>query len=141
MIKYLFDTNILSSLIKQPHSPLAHKIIELDADSFCTSIIVACELRYGAKKKGSKELIKKVDLLLDNIFIAPLGPGVDYHYAALRTALEKKGQPISAHDMLIAAHALALDAVLVTANMREFNRAAGLTVENWLISANEEFVN
>lgn len=136
MTNYLLDTNILSSIIKQPNSLLAQKIMSLDETSFCTSIIVACELRYGAKKKGSPQLIKKVDLLLDNIPIAPLSPDVDYHYASLRTFLEKKGKPISAHDMLIAAHALALNATLITNNENEFNRIPGLAVENWI---KEEF--
>lgn len=134
MTKYLFDTNILSALIKQPHSPLAQKISSLDEDAFCTSIIVACELRYGAKKKASRELSKKVEALLENIFVAPLGPDVDDHYATVRVALEKRGHPISAHDMLIAAHALSLDVILVTANEREFNRVPALSVENWLQS-------
>ncbi len=70
--------------------------------------------------------------MLDNIQIAPLGPDVDYHYANLRTFLEKKGKPISAHDMLIAAHALALNVLLITNNEREFNRIPDLSVENWI---------
>lgn len=132
MTKYLFDTNILSTLIKQPHGSLAQRISALDEDAFCTSIIVACELRYGAKKKGSRELTKKVESLLNNIFVAPLSPDVDFHYAAVRVALEKHGQPISAHDMLIAAHALSLEVTLITANEREFKRVPALAVENWL---------
>ncbi len=130
--QYLFDTNILSTLIKQPSGLLAKKITKLDETSFCTSIIAACELRYGAQKKGSRELISKVELLLANIIIMPLGNDVDQRYAVLRAALEKRGEPISAHDMLIAAHALALNLTLVTANEREFNRVPGLVVENWL---------
>jgi tRNA(fMet)-specific endonuclease VapC len=130
--KYLFDTNILSSLIKQPAGLLAQKIKELEDTSFCTSIIVACELRYGALKKGSKKLTSKIESLLANIIVLPLSDDVDRHYAVIRTALEKKGKPIRANDMLISAHALALDVILVTANENEFSRVPGLTVENWL---------
>jgi tRNA(fMet)-specific endonuclease VapC len=58
--------------------------------------------------------------------------GVDRHYAAIRTALEKKGTPIGAHDMLIARHARAIEAVCVTDNVAEFKRVPALRVENWL---------
>jgi tRNA(fMet)-specific endonuclease VapC len=93
---------------------------------------VACELRYGAVKRGSRKLTRQVDAVLDAIAILPLEAGVDRHYAAIRTALEKEGVPIGANDMLIAAQARALHAVCVTANVAEFTRVPGLTVENWL---------
>jgi tRNA(fMet)-specific endonuclease VapC len=134
MLKYLLDTNILSELIKQPSGQLAQKIIKLNSNSYCTSIIVACELRYGVFKKNSNVLKEKVELLLANVIVEPLSENVDYYYAELRVALEKKGQPISAHDMLIASHALALNTSLITANEREFLRIPNLTVENWLKS-------
>lgn len=130
--QYLLDTNILSALIKQPAGNVASKILQLDENEFCTSIVVACELRYGAMKKGSAKLIAKVDALLTNIEVMPLDDNVDYHYALLRTALEKRGQPIGAHDMLIAAHALALKTILVTANENEFKRISNLQIENWV---------
>jgi tRNA(fMet)-specific endonuclease VapC len=56
----------------------------------------------------------------------------DGHYASLRTALERAGTPIGANDMLIAAHALATDSILVTDNVKEFSRVPGLKIENWL---------
>ncbi|NNM59873.1 MAG: type II toxin-antitoxin system VapC family toxin [Legionellales bacterium] len=131
-ILYLLDTNILSALIKQPHSILAKRISSLDSSVFCTSIIVACELRYGAKKKASPELIRKIEILLSNIMVLPLSDDVDRHYAVIRADLEKKGQVISANDMLIAAHALALDVIVITNNEKEFQRVPALRVENWL---------
>lgn len=130
--KYLFDTNILSELIKQPSGPLAKKIIHLDEKVFCTSIIAACELRYGAAKKNSSKLTSKVESLLANIIVMPFEPEADYHYAELRVALEKKGKLIGANDMLIAAHALSLNTTFITANEDEFNRIPLLRVENWL---------
>ena len=131
MRRYLFDTNILSALIKQPRGPLAERIINLEREVFCTSIIVACELRYGAVKKGSQTLLSKVEQLLEQIDILPLEPEVDRHYATIRATIEKKGQPIGANDMLIAAHAQALGLTVVTANDREFSRIPDLNVENW----------
>jgi tRNA(fMet)-specific endonuclease VapC len=64
--------------------------------------------------------------------IKPLESEVERVYASIRVALEKKGTPIGAHDMLIAAHARALDAVCVTDNVAEFKRVPALKVENWL---------
>ncbi len=64
--------------------------------------------------------------------ILPLDAGADRHYAAIRTSLEKKGTPIGANDMLIAAHARAIAAVCVTANVAEFKRVPALKIENWL---------
>jgi tRNA(fMet)-specific endonuclease VapC len=64
--------------------------------------------------------------------IKPLESEVERVYASIRVALEKKGTPIGAHDMLIAAHARALDAICVTDNVAEFKRVPALKVENWL---------
>lgn len=133
MRKYLLDTNILSHLIKQPQSVLARKVSEFERGVLCTSIIVACELRYGVDKKSSPMLAAKVELLLNEIDVLPLEySAVSDYYANLRVLLEKQGQVIGGNDMLIAAHALALDVTLVTANMGEFKRISGLQVENWL---------
>jgi tRNA(fMet)-specific endonuclease VapC len=98
----------------------------------CTSIIVACELRFGAAKSLSPRIVKNVETILANIEIRHLASGVDRHYGAIRAALERKGQPIGANDLLIAAHALSEKMILVTDNVREFKRVAGLRIENWL---------
>ena len=97
-----------------------------------TSIIVACELRYGAAKRGSRRLTRQVEAVLGAIAVFPLEPGMDKHYAEIRAALEKLGTPIAANDLLIAAHARTLRAVCVTANLAEFSRVPRLKVENWL---------
>ncbi len=133
MRQYLLDTNILSAVIKHPHSLLSKRIKSLSREAFCTSVIVACELRYGVEKKGSASLTAKVELLLNEMDILPLEyETVSRHYAAVRVFLEKQGQLIGANDMLIAAHALSLDVVLVTDNVREFARIPDLRLENWL---------
>jgi len=113
---------------------LAQRIAALDRQAFCTSIIVACELRYGVLKKDSPRLTEKVDHLLTQVTVLPLDAQVEQHYAEIRVALEKVGQPIGHNDLLIAAHARALDLILVTDNVREFSRIPGLAVENWLIA-------
>jgi tRNA(fMet)-specific endonuclease VapC len=129
---YLLDTNILSAVVKQPASPLAQRIAMMNRENYCTSLVVACELRYGVLKKGSPNLAAKVDQLLARVDVLPLEAPIDLHYAEVRVALEKMGQPIGHNDLLIAAHARALGLTLVTDNVREFSRVPGLLVENWL---------
>lgn len=132
--RYLLDTNILSSLLKQPSGAVASRICSVGEDAICTSIIVACELRYGAAKKDSPTLSGKVEQLLSTVEVLPLDENADGKYAQLRTALEKAGTPIGANDYLIAAHALSLELTLVTDNIGEFSRVPGLAMENWLAS-------
>ncbi len=102
-------------------------------DAICTSIVVACELRYGAAKKGSPIVSNKIGQLLSTLEVLPLDEDVDKKYADVRTALEKTGTPIGANDYLIAAHALSLGFTVVTDNVGEFSRVPHLIVENWLI--------
>lgn len=96
-----------------------------------TSILVVAELRFGVLKRGSERLRSTVDLILEALPVLPWEAPADEHYALIRVELEQKGRPISSNDTLIAAHALAIDATLVTANDREFRRVPGLRVENW----------
>lgn len=133
--RYLLDTNILSYAIKDPHGLVSQHLRTLAGDEICTSIIVASELRYGAAWRASAKLTAKVEQLLENLLVLPLDAGVDRHYAEIRVDLEKMGTPIGQNDLLIAAHARALGLVLVTNNVREFERVPGLVVENWLTSA------
>jgi len=130
--KYLLDTNILSDLVRNPQGTITRQIAKLGQDRVCTSIIVACELRFGAAKKGSIRLTEQLDLILGTLPILPLEPGADYLYGDIRTALEKAGRPIGPNDLLIASQTLALGLTLVTDNMREFERVPGLKLENWL---------
>jgi tRNA(fMet)-specific endonuclease VapC len=131
-VQYLLDTSTLSHLIRQPQGPVAQRIAEVGEANVLTSVIVACELRYGAAKRGSRRLTKQVETVLGALTARPVESDVERVYAAIRVALEKRGTPIGAHDMLIAAHARALDAVCVTDNVAEFKRVPALKVENWL---------
>jgi tRNA(fMet)-specific endonuclease VapC len=131
-VLYLLDTNTLSHLIRQPQGPVAERIAEVGEVNILTSVIVACELRYGAAKRGSRRLTKQVEAVLGALTVRPLESDVERAYASIRLALEKKGTPIGANDMLIAAHARALGAVCVTDNVAEFKRVPTLKVENWL---------
>jgi len=129
---YLLDTNVLSHLVRQPQGAVAERITAVGEGNVFTSVIVACELRYGAAKRGSRRLTRQVEAVLGAMTIRPLESYVERVYASIRVALEKKGTLIGAHDMLIAAHARVLDAVCVTDNVTEFKRVPALKVENWL---------
>ena len=130
--RYLLDTDILSDLIRNPQGPVAGRIAQVGEESVCTSLIVACELRFGAAKRGSERLTRQLELVLSALEVLPLQTPVDEHYAHVRLELERAGTPIGPNDMLIAAHALAIGAILVTANVQEFLRVPDLRVENWL---------
>jgi len=130
--RYLLDTNILSDLIKNPRGVVAERMLSSGLEIYCcTSIIVACELRYGAAKKQSPKLSYNAEQVLNSLPILPLEETVDKVYAEIRVNLEGRGLPIGQHDLLIAAHALSLGLTVVTANEREFTRVENLTVENW----------
>lgn len=132
MARYLLDTNILSDLLRNPGGRAAGRLAIVGEAAVCTSIVVACELRYGAAKKGSTQLSERVEALLGSLEIFPLDKEADRHYAEIRAHLDRLGKPIGPNDLLIAAHTLALDLTLVTDNVDEFTRVPRLPVENWL---------
>lgn len=130
---FLLDNNIISDLIRNPDGTGARRIAEQGEEAVCTSIVVACELRFGARKKGSVPLAARVEEILSVLEVMALDGDVDHHYARIRAAVEANGTPIGPNDLLLAAHAMALGLTLVTANSAEFARIPGLPVENWLI--------
>ena len=93
---------------------------------------MAAELRYGCARSGSRRLIEAVEELLNEIDVLPFDVPADATYGMIRAALEASGKPIGGNDLLIAAHAQAMAATIVTANEGEFKRVRGLKVENWL---------
>lgn len=133
MTRYLLDTNIISDLIRNPQGKAAKRIVKVGEDKICTSIVVAAELRYGCAKSGSKKLLGAVEDVLAEIDVLPFDVPADAEYGEIRAGLEAVGKPIGGNDLLIAAHALATEAIIVTANADEFKRVRGLKVENWLV--------
>jgi len=133
--RYLLDTNILSHAIRDPQGATAKKLQVAaigDEESLCTSVIVECELVFGARRVESRTLLERIAKLLDIVSVEAFSRDAVASYAELRTQLQSMGTPIGPNDMLIAAHALALDCILVTDNEKEFARVPGLIVENWL---------
>ncbi|MFQ5661544.1 MAG: type II toxin-antitoxin system VapC family toxin [Gammaproteobacteria bacterium] len=131
-VRFLLDTNILSDLVRHPHGSVARRLTDVGEAAICTSIIVACEMRYGAAKKNADTLSERIDALLNAIEVVPFEEEADRHYAIVRQELTRAGRLIGPNDLSIAAHALALNLTLVSANIDEFSRVPDLVVESWL---------
>jgi tRNA(fMet)-specific endonuclease VapC len=130
--RYLLDTNIVSEVVRNPQGPITRRIARVGETRVCTSIVVACERRYGAAKRGSTRLSAQLEQVLAVLPILALEAGIDRHYGDIRADLERKGAPIGPNDLLIASQARALGLILVTDNVREFGRVERLEVKNWL---------
>ncbi len=110
---------------------MVERFVGLDRGQLWLSAIVAAELRFGAVKLASIHFSAAVEAWLAGFDVRPWPAEATHHYANIRAALERAGQPIGGMDLLIAAHAMAEDSVLVTNNAREFLRVPGLAVEEW----------
>jgi tRNA(fMet)-specific endonuclease VapC len=132
---WMLDTNALSDLIRNPRGELVRRLSKAGPDAVCTSIVVACELRFGAERKGSDKLTQRVEQLLAAMPVLPFDDPADRHYADIRAELERAGTPIGNNDLFIAAHARSRGMTLVTHNLREFERVSGLRVEDWLTAS------
>lgn len=133
---YLLDTNIISALMKSAIQEEGRRVAQRIAAAapgwrLTTSIVVQCELLYGLRRRSSERLLRRYDEVMELLEVLPLDIGVAPHYASLRQGLEAMGRPIGFNDSFIAAHAIALDATLVSADA-EFTRVPGLKLENWL---------
>ncbi len=131
-MRFLLDTNILSDLVRHPRGRIADRIKRVGERQVCTSIVVAAELRCGAAKKGSLRLTSQLEAVLRALEVLSLESPTDAVYGKLRARLEQAGQLIGGNDLLIAAHALAMDHTMVTDNEGEFSRVKDLRIENWL---------
>jgi tRNA(fMet)-specific endonuclease VapC len=130
-MQYMLDTNIVSEVIRNPAGRAAQRA-RTEENSVCVSVIVAAELRYGCARKGSRRLLRRVEEFLAEVPVLPFAVPADSEYGGIRAELEAAGRPIGSNDLLIAAHARAVAATVVTANVGEFRRIRGLNVENWL---------
>ncbi len=130
-MKYLLDTNICIYLINNRPASVLARFHACAAGEVGVSIVTALELAFGVEKSASARNKLALEKFLAPLEILPLDAAALWHYARLRAHLESRGQTIGALDMQIAAHALGLDCVLVTNNRREFERVAGLRLDNW----------
>jgi tRNA(fMet)-specific endonuclease VapC len=132
MLRYMLDTNICIYVIKKRPPELRERFDQL-ADQLCISAITLGELHYGAENSSRKaENLRVVDEFSGRLDVLPFSTAAAIHYGQLRAALERIGRLPGPHDMLIGAHARSEALVVVTNNVREFERMPGLQVENWV---------
>ncbi len=132
MLKYLLDTNIVIYTIKRRPIEVLH-IFNQQASRMAISTITLAELLHGAEKNQKvNENLLLVEDFCSRLEVLPYGCKAAQHYGAIRSSLEKIGQPIGVNDFHIAAHARSEGLILVTNNVRELSRVPALQFENWL---------
>lgn len=129
---YLLDTNILIAAMKG-HPVVRERLESLPLSAMRLSAIVLGELEFGAEKSQHGERNRaRLALLRERLPILGVDAETTLCYARIRALLERQRRPIGANDTWIAAQAMAVEAVLVTDNEREFSRVPGLELQNWL---------
>lgn len=129
---YLLDTNICIYLINERPRQVIERFRRHALSTIGVSSITVAELAFGVAKSASTRNRAALQGFLVPLVIAPFDVNAALAYGDLRATLERQGQPIGPLDMQIAAHALSLNAVLVTNNEREFRKVPGLALENWV---------
>lgn len=133
MAKYLLDTNICIYLTKQQHPALIQRFASLAENEVAMSVITFGELQFGAQKSQQKQkVLSALQQLSLAIPVLEMNQEVSIHYGEIRAHLQKSGTQIGNNDLWIAAHAKAAGLILVTNNLREFERVPNLQVENWV---------
>lgn len=131
---YMLDTDMCIYLKNRRPPQIAERFRTLHYGTVVISAITYGELWNGALKSNQSEAaLKNLQILVERLPVQPLPLNVAQHYGQTRSYLEKKGLPIGGNDLWIAAHALALNLILVTNNTEEFERVPCLNIENWLV--------
>ena len=128
----MLDTDICSYVLKEKPVEVLKRFDTVDVESLCISAITQAELQYGAERKQSKKLNTLIGRFLSHITVLPWPNQATVIYAKSRHRLNQVGTPIGNMDLLIASHAIAIKAVLVTNSVKHFARVDGLHFENWV---------
>jgi tRNA(fMet)-specific endonuclease VapC len=134
---YLFDTDVVSAVMRRdPPLALVRRLAQVPPDRQFTSAVTLGELLYGAARRGSEELVRRVrNLVVFAQRILPFDEAAAEVYGPLRARLEREGRRLDEPDLRIASIALAHDLTLVSGNVRHFGRVQELRLENWLEEA------
>lgn len=132
MLKYLLDTNIVIYVIKnRPLSVL--KTFNQNHGRMTISSITLAELAHGVEKSADQARnLAVVEDFVSRLDVLPYDDRAAWQYGLIRAALERQGTPIGVNDLHIAGHARSLGLIIVTNNLREFERIPGISVENWV---------
>ncbi len=133
-MKYILDTNICIYIINEKPDKVLRKFELYPVYEFGISSITHAELQYGVEKSKNKNTNQAaLDEFLLPLTILPFhGQRLVTCYGEIRASLESKGQKIGPLDMLIVAHALSLDLIIISNNIKEFSRIQNLKCENWI---------
>lgn len=132
MLKYMLDTNIVIYVIKRRPVEVL-EAFNRHAGQMCISSITLSELLHGAEKSANPEHnLRQVEEFVSRLEVIDYGTRAAAHYGDIRANLEKRGMTIGVNDLHIAGHARSEGLVLVTNNLREFDRVVALRLENWI---------
>ena len=134
MIKFLLDTDTCSYAMRRSrsHTALLARLRAHPLAEQAVSVVTAAELLFGTKLATARaKATDDYQRFIRHLAVLEWGADAAEHYADIRADLQRKGTPIGANDLLIAAHARSLGVTLVTNNVREFARVKGLKVDNW----------
>ena len=131
-MKYMLDTNIIVYILNSRPEKVRKRFTRYSPEDICISSVTLAELEYGICNSSRPDQNRiALMMFLADIDVIPFDAQAAADYGEIRFDLKRKGTPIGANDLLIAAHARSLGLTLVTNNSREFDRVDGLKVENW----------
>ena len=131
-MKYMLDTNICKYLIKKKPENVLTNLQSNMSDGIAISAITLAELMHGVEASACPEKnALALNQFLSIVEILPFNDEAAVEYGKICATLRRQGTPIGTMDMLIAAHAKAKGLIIVTNNVREFERVDGINLENW----------
>jgi tRNA(fMet)-specific endonuclease VapC len=132
MPRFMLDTDTCSYVMKRSNAALLRRLQTVPVADVCMSVVTKSELLYGIEVSPRRaQDAAALAAFLPYVDVLDFRDDAAAHYAEIRADLKKRGWPIGANDLFIAAHARSLGLTLVTINTAEFGRVAGLRVENW----------
>ncbi len=130
---YMLDTDTCAFILRRSSQALLDQIQTVPLELQVMSMVTLAELLYGVQiSSRKKENRTAVDVLTRHLSVLDWSRDAAEHYAEIRADLRKKGQLIGANDLMIAAHARSLGAIVVTNNVKDFRRVKGLKHEKWM---------
>ncbi|HED07953.1 MAG TPA: type II toxin-antitoxin system VapC family toxin [Ignavibacteria bacterium] len=131
-MKYLLDTNTCIKYLNGASEKIKKKFEAYSFTEMILCSVVKSELIFGAhKSEKPKKNLKKINLFFEPFISLPFDDNCANIYGLIKSTLEKKGTPIGPNDLLIASIALSYNLILVTHNIREFERVPNLNIEDW----------
>jgi len=132
MKRYMLATGMCSYIIKEHPERVRQRFQTLAMEQLCISVVTYAELIYAVERSSSKQVNRPIiEDFVRHLDVMDWDTEAADQYGVIRSELEAAGTPIGAMDMMIAAHAKSIKAVLVTNNQKHFTKVEGLSVDNW----------